>query len=439
MYQLVVIAVVAAAALLGTVVGGLALLKVLGLVTTDNTVMAATVAFVGVLVAEVLTFLLGVLKPILENREQTRRDAAEKRLEHEASTKAIGLLSYSNGQESPPNQQSAAVAMLSSLGQVDLSLALLRQMWPQNRILDSTAMWLINKGLMSGKEAVQNEAIDLLVENIDRAISSSGYILWPDCLKYYKYEDRPSIQIYVRRRALHAIMLLILSKPFSYWQHRHLLFVIHLLVLLLKTEPANSDVRSDSALGLRRLLDLQAVQLRPSTTILSERVSERSIREAIEESVGTLGIAAPTEPMAEIIKAIEAWHAGTFHQLEHTASAANENTLELDGHRLWLNCRVEHYACDRWVPGQLAWQPAGNLQLVFQTEDGSTKMVDLSKDYFRLPDSRNVFAEEDVDGEGVHEDDVNDEEDDDEHVPDVEALPKNPADQGQNGPQQAGE
>ena len=51
--------------------------------------------------------------------------------------------------------------MLATLGSVDLALALLRQLWPQGKISDATAILLINKGLPSPNRSVKIEAVDL--------------------------------------------------------------------------------------------------------------------------------------------------------------------------------------------------------------------------------------------------------------------------------------
>lgn len=388
--------------MLGIVIVGVGLLGYFGLVTSDNTVIAAVVAFLGVLVTAVLTFLGALIKPIIEGREQARRDVAEKRLAHEASIKAIGLLSNENAVETPPNQQSAAVAMLSSLGQVDLSLALLRQMWPQDRVLDSTAMWLINRGLMCGQEAVQNEAVDLLIENIDRAVSSSGYILWPDCAKYHHYEGRPSMHEYVRRRGLSAVMSLLLSKPYIHWEHGPLLFAFHLLHVLLRTEPSDSEIRKDTAFAIEKLLDLDIIRLGRSTTILSEPVSETAIRSAIHESLTVRG-GSPSDAMAKCLTLIELWRDGTLHRLNFTPPKPGEaNVIWLDNHQLSSGCLVEHYVKTRWVPGHLHWQEAGDLQLSFHDNDGNIFGIDDPRStYCRIPNAEVKLAEHEVPAEKV--------------------------------------
>jgi hypothetical protein len=125
-------------------------------------VIAAVVSLSGVLIASALTFLGVLLKHSLDVRNATLAEEAERRLRLEASIKAIELLTVEKGELAPPIRQAGALFALTSLGQLELAIALLVEIWPQGRLSAKAAVEVINRTLIGGGSDLQEDAAIIL-------------------------------------------------------------------------------------------------------------------------------------------------------------------------------------------------------------------------------------------------------------------------------------
>ena len=184
------IASVAALAILGIAVG---LMMSVGLfdIPKDDPgakTLAAALALVGSVLSAAVTLVGTVVKYSIDDRnarlaavEASRNYAlaleAEKRNRIEAAIRAIDLLSENNA-DTTNNQIGGAMLALVSLGELDLAVALLSQLWPSGLASPHIAEVVLKEALKTGSEDTQDLARTVLYQNADR-IQQAGFHIWP--------------------------------------------------------------------------------------------------------------------------------------------------------------------------------------------------------------------------------------------------------------------
>lgn len=148
------------------------------------------------------------------NRNNDLKDEAEKRLKIDVATKAINLLSTSSGASVPFIQKAAVLFTLVNLGQHDLALTILRQMIETDQIDMNSAVDVINLGLRSKDETVQEEASEILEYYSNKLISDHGRSLWPRCLGL---SCNSSFNFFTRQNIALACLNLIATRPYKEW------------------------------------------------------------------------------------------------------------------------------------------------------------------------------------------------------------------------------
>jgi hypothetical protein len=184
------IASIAAIAILGIALG---LMEVLGLFDipkedAGTKTLAAAFALVGSVLASVLTLVGTVVKYSIDDRnarlasvEASRNYAlaleAEKRNRIEAAIRAVDLL-CENNRDTTENQMGGALLALVSLGELDLAVTLLAQLWPKSLKSPEVAEVVLEAVLESGSKSAQISAASLLRQNAEH-LQQPDYYIWP--------------------------------------------------------------------------------------------------------------------------------------------------------------------------------------------------------------------------------------------------------------------
>lgn len=180
----------AAIAILGI---GLGLMKSAGLldIPKDDTgakTLAAALGLIGSVLTAAVTLVGTVVKYSIDDRsarlaavEAGRNYAlaldAEKRNRIEAAIRAVDLLGQNN-QNSTEHQIGGALLALVSLGEHDLAVALLNQLWSSNLVSASVAEVVLARALNTGSADAQVAAASVLLQHADR-IQQTGFHIWP--------------------------------------------------------------------------------------------------------------------------------------------------------------------------------------------------------------------------------------------------------------------
>ena len=181
---------IAALSILAISVG---LMAALGLFTppkddTGAKSLAAAVSLVGAVLSAVVALVGTIIKYSMDDRnarqaelEATRNYAlatqAEQRNRIEAAIRAVDLLSENN-EDATRSQMGGALLALVSLGELDLALSLLAQLWPDGKATASVAEVILIAALKSKSTQTQMAAGVVLFQNAAN-IQQAGYNIWP--------------------------------------------------------------------------------------------------------------------------------------------------------------------------------------------------------------------------------------------------------------------
>lgn len=184
------IASIAAIAILGIAIGLMFLLGLFEIPKDDPgaKTLAAALALIGSVLSAAVTLVGTVVKYSIDDRnarvaaiEAGRNYAlaleAEKRNRIEAAIRAVDLLSENN-KDSTQNQIGGALLALVSLGELDLAVALLAQLWPTGLASSHVAEEVVRGALENGSESNQVSAGSVLLQNAERIQMKDGHI-WP--------------------------------------------------------------------------------------------------------------------------------------------------------------------------------------------------------------------------------------------------------------------
>ena len=185
------IASVAALAILGTAVGLMAAVGLFDIPEDDPGAksFAAALVLVGAILSAAVTLVGTVVKYSIDDRnarmsavEASRNYAlalgVEKRNRIEVSIRAINLFSENN-KDATESQISGAMFALINLGELDIAVALLSQLWPSGMVSNYVADAVLAKALDKGSEETQIAASSVLWENADLIEVIDGTYNWP--------------------------------------------------------------------------------------------------------------------------------------------------------------------------------------------------------------------------------------------------------------------
>lgn len=140
-------------------------------------VFSAAVTLVGIVVKFSIDDRNARLAAVEAGRNYALSLQAEKRNRIEAAIRAVDLLSENN-QDTTENQISGAVLALVSLGELELAVTLLAQLWPAGLVSRGVAQSVTVRALACGSEETQGFVADLLFRNADRLSDKDTYF-WP--------------------------------------------------------------------------------------------------------------------------------------------------------------------------------------------------------------------------------------------------------------------
>lgn len=145
------------------VVGGLALV---GVLTT------ATVSAVGIF-----------LKQSIDRRTLEVSQVNQQRLQMETAVETVKLLTSDSGESASKAQASAALLVLSRLGEIGLAIDLVAELWPKNLITTSAAVHIVDHALQQGSATLQRAAAVTLLNNVGQLDTAEHQWEWPESLE----------------------------------------------------------------------------------------------------------------------------------------------------------------------------------------------------------------------------------------------------------------
>ena len=181
---------IAAIAILGVAIGLMALLGLFKAPQNDTGTksLAAALGLVGAVLSAVVALVGTIIKYSIDDRNARQADIdasrnytlalqAEQRNRIEAAIRAVDLLSENN-QDATKTQMGGALLALVSLGEMDLAISLLSQLWPTGKATPAVAGSMLVAALKSNSEQTQVATSIVLYQNASR-IAQTGYDVWP--------------------------------------------------------------------------------------------------------------------------------------------------------------------------------------------------------------------------------------------------------------------
>jgi hypothetical protein len=142
---------------------------------SDVQIVVAVLGLVGGLFAASITFLGVLIKQSVDERNLRLAEEAEDRLQLEASIRAVDLLSTPDGSKPPKTKQAGALFALVHLGQLELAVTLVNEMWPAGDISDRAALSILDEALESDDVELQTNAAWDVVGQAKALVSDDGY------------------------------------------------------------------------------------------------------------------------------------------------------------------------------------------------------------------------------------------------------------------------
>jgi len=217
---------------------------------SDAKVFAAVLGLVGGLFATAMTFVAALLKHSVDVRTLGQTRETEARLRLETSIRAVELLT-DQGKKATEARQAGALFVLSSLDQLDFSLALLTELWPAGDVTTTAAVWVINRALTSGDEQLQVDAASLLSKHGKLLTATARCFEWPTCLTLKWTND---IHVLARESLLEALVKTTASRSLEEWEDT----CVNALVVQFNCIRENDDAlhnKNGAALCMNVLLD----------------------------------------------------------------------------------------------------------------------------------------------------------------------------------------
>jgi len=165
------------------------LTRVLTLRLTGNAAgpaLAASIALPGVIATAVVSLIGYMFRQSIDLRTTSLAERAaeasaveQQRLRMESAMGTARLLATLDGQPAPVSQVSAALIVLSKLGEIDLALDLAAEMWPKKQLTTTSAVALCDSAIESRDSILQRSAAVLIFNNWRQLESSAGQVQWP--------------------------------------------------------------------------------------------------------------------------------------------------------------------------------------------------------------------------------------------------------------------
>lgn len=200
---------------------------------SDAKVVAATLGLVGVLFTSTVSVFGLMFKHSIDQRSLTLREESEARLRKETALQAIELMTSTSdkiglGKE----RKEGALIALANLGELNLSIILLENLWANDQIGTSTAVNLLDEAFMTGTPIDQQRASTILEKYHAKLVESESSFHFPNCvyLKWNAELDYPT-----KYEVFTALVNCMLSKPKSYWKNHvknQFLYTMHRIVEL---------------------------------------------------------------------------------------------------------------------------------------------------------------------------------------------------------------
>lgn len=150
--------------------------------------LAAAFGLVGAVLSSVVALVGTIIKYSIDDRnarqaalEATRNYTlalqTEQRNRIEAAIRAVDLLSENN-RDATASQMGGALLALNNLGELDLAVSLLAQLWPSGKTTAAVADVILRSALGSASTETQASASTVLYQNAQR-INQGNYHIWP--------------------------------------------------------------------------------------------------------------------------------------------------------------------------------------------------------------------------------------------------------------------
>ncbi len=149
-------------------------------ITLTAGITTAAVALVGHLLRQ----SIDLRTTRLAEEANKRAIVDQERLQMQTAMETVRLLATSDGNPAPPVQVSAALIVLSKLGETALALDLAAEMLPKKQLTASSAVAICDTAILSGDAELQRAAAFLLFNNWEElSPEKSDQAQWPSSLK----------------------------------------------------------------------------------------------------------------------------------------------------------------------------------------------------------------------------------------------------------------
>jgi hypothetical protein len=164
-------------------VGAFVLLDQIGLLPGSDTesdvkLLAGVLALIGTLVTAAVTFTGLLIKTSFDLRAHALAEDGERRNRVDTVIRAVGLLG-ANGQNATQHQISGAILALDSLGEYELAVALVGQLWPHDLVSRYAIGRVITKAFEKGSAHTQYLVAGMLAQNGSRIPGPNHGFMWP--------------------------------------------------------------------------------------------------------------------------------------------------------------------------------------------------------------------------------------------------------------------
>lgn len=159
---------------------------------TDKTAVSlvvAAIALTGVLITASVALAGHLFRQAIDLRtlrlaedNAKRSEVDQQRLQMQTAMETVRALASADGRPAPIAQSSAALIVLSKLGENALALTLAAELWPKGQLTPSAAAILCDEAIRAGTPELHQAAAVLILNNWRRLRSGQGQVEWPSSL-----------------------------------------------------------------------------------------------------------------------------------------------------------------------------------------------------------------------------------------------------------------
>ena len=154
---------------------------------TTGRLLIAALGVTGVAVTACVALIGVALRHSIDRRttqlgeiESARADTEQRRLRTETALRMVELIDATIDTEAGTARASAGVLMLARLGEIELAIDIVGELWPHNRVSASAAVGVIDDALASRLSTTSQAAASLLVSNVDKLDAGDHMYEWPE-------------------------------------------------------------------------------------------------------------------------------------------------------------------------------------------------------------------------------------------------------------------